>query len=483
MGSTRSNLKTRFVIESSLVCMASLMVIIVIYLVLEPYLQSFTNGHLLPLIKDPTPINIFFLAIFLIGIVTAGFLPTVILFSRDFAAALRSGYGNKIQSLGLRKGLVIFQFSISTILMIGIFVISNQLEFMRSNDRAITMDNILIVKDPISQDSIWRIKRETLELFKEKCAQLPFVSEVTSSTIVPGEEYRHETYISLQDNDKKTLVHLAGVNEGFFSIYDVKFAAGHDFVRNARFKNRSSIILSESAARALGIFDLDKMIDVKIIDHESNAAYDVIGIVKDYHQTSMKYEIKPMAFKFNEFLGHFSLRMNLAGLQGNELKDKINAIEQIWAEVYHDAAFDYFFLKEKFEAQDAEDQYFGKLFKYFTVLSVVVSCSGLFGLSLLISTKRNREVGIRKTFGATAVDILAIFLKGYFGSLCVSVLVGSPVAYLLMSSWLRNFAYRIDIGFWPIVMAVLSLATIFLFTVSYHTIKSSLANPVAILRD
>jgi len=298
---------------------------------------------------------------------------------------------------------------------------------------------------------------------------------------VPSEEYRQETYLSLQDENNKSMVHQNGVDEHFFDLYNVKFIAGHNFVPDARWKNRSSIILNESAAKALGIADFDKMINAKITDHESDEVYDLIGIVKDYHQTSLKYEMRPIAFKFNVFRGHFSLRMN--GSNTIELEEKLSAIKQLWEEIYHDASFDYFFLDEKFAAQDREDHYFGKLFNYFTVLSIVISCLGLFGLSLLISTKRQREIGVRKVFGATSLDILSIFLRGYLAPLSVAVVVGSPIAYLLMNMWLQNYAYRIEIGLGLVSLAWLGLTLIFLFTVSYHTIKSSVENPVNILRN
>jgi putative ABC transport system permease protein len=482
LGSTRSDLKTQFVVESSLICLTSLILIVSIYLALEPYLQSFTNGHLLPSIKDPTPVNLIFIAIFIFGIAIAAFVPTVILFSQNFATSLRNGYASKIGSFGLRKVIVITQFSISTILVISIFVISNQLEYMSTKDKGINMENILIVKDPMANDSIF-VRRKTLELFKERCAALPFVSEVTSSSTVPGEAYRHETYLSVKGEERTTLVHQNGIDDHFFTAYDVKFVAGHNFVPDARWKNRQSIILSESAARALDIFDFDKMVDAKIIDHESDTEYNLIGIVKDYHQMSLKYEMRPMVFHFNDFRGHISLKINSPVLGHADLSAKLSTIKQLWDEAYHDAPFDCFFADQRFKAQDAEDQYFGQLFKYFTALSIIVSCLGLFGLSLLVSTKRHREIGIRKSFGATSMDILAIFLKGYLGSLSISVLIGAPLAYLLMNMWLSNYSYRIEIGIWPICLAVVSLTMIFLFTVSYHTIKSSLANPVKILRD
>lgn len=483
MGATRVNLKIQFIVESGLICLTSLILIVLIYLGIEPTLQSFTNGHLLPLIGDPTLINFIFIVIFIIGLVLAAAIPTVILFSPDFGTSLRNAYSSKVGSVGLRQVLVVAQFSISTVLMISVFVISNQLEYMNSKDKGIDMEDVLIVQAPIVRDTTWNVKRKTVELFKQKCAELPFVSGVTSSTTVPSEEYRQETFLSLQDNDHKSIVHQNGVDDHFLDLYNVKFIAGRNFIADAGWKNRNSIILNESAARALGIVDFEKMINAKITDHESEEVYDLVGIVKDYHQTSLKYEMKPIAFKYNVFRGHFSLKISREGVDANELEKKLSVIKHIWNQTYLDASFDYFFLDDRFSAQDREDQYFGKLFRYFTVLSIIISSLGLFGLSLLISTKRQREIGVRKVFGATSLDILASFLKGYFGPLTIAVVIGTPLAYLLMNMWLRNFAYRIEIGIGVVSLAWLGLIIIFLFTVSYHTIKSSIANPVKTLSE
>lgn len=483
MGATRENLKAQFIVESSLICLTSVALIIVMYLCLEPTLQTLTGGHLLPLVNDPTVTNFVFLAIFLIGIVLAAAIPTVIFSSRNFGATLRDLYSSKIGGIGIRKTLVVIQFSISTILIISVFVISNQLEYMNSKDKGIDMENVLIVQAPIVKDSSWTAKRKTVELFKEKCNQLSFVTGVASSTTVPGEEYRQETYLSLLDNTDKTMVHQNGVDDHFFDLYDVKFIAGQNFIRDARWKNKNSIILNESAARALGIVDFEKIINAKVTDHESNEVYDVVGIVQDYHQTSLKYKMRPIAFKFNVIRGHFSLKMNKEGLSGIELEKKLSDIKQVWKGTYHDAPFESFFLDEKFAAQDREDHYFGKLFNYFTVLSIIISCLGLFGLSLLIATKRQREIGVRKVFGASSFAILTILLKSYFAPLAVAMVIGTPVAYQLMELWLSNYAYRVDIGVELVTTALFSLTLIFLLTITYHTIKSSISNPVTILRD
>ena len=483
MGATRANLITQFIFESSLICVTSLIIIISIYLSLEPSLQSFTNGHLLPLIGDPTFINFAFLAIFISGTVLVAAIPTIVLFSNKLTPALQKGFAGKIGSVRLRKVLVILQFSISTILMISIVVIVNQLEYMNSKDKGINIENIIIVKTPMVKDS-WDNKTEKLKLFKEKCRELPFVIGITSSSTIPGEEYRHESFLSLDDQNEKTLVYLNGVGARFLDLYDIIFVAGNDFIPHALWRNRRSIILNESAANALGIVDFDKMMNTKLVDYEENEVYELIGIVKNYHKTSLKYEIRPMAFRFNVSLGHFSLKIqSLEDKNNNDLQKKVSDIKNVWGQVYPDNPFNYFFLEERFKSQYKEDIYFGNLFKIFTVLSIVISCLGLFGFSLLVSMKRQREIGVRKVFGASATNILVIFIKGYLGSVVIAVIIGIPIAYSLMTIWLRNYAYRIEIGFWPVSFAVLSLTLIFLFTVSYHTIKSATTNPVTILRD
>jgi len=479
MGASRTNLKTQFIFESGLVCLISLILIISIYLSLEPSLQSFTDGHLLPLIGDPTSINLIFLAIFVFGAVLVAAIPSVILFSKNLTPTLQKGVFGKMGSMRLRKVLVILQFSISVILMISIFVITDQLEYMNDKDKGINIENTIIVKSPMEKGS-WNSKAEKLKLFKEKCKELPFVLGITLSSTIPGAEYRWETFLSLDDQNEKTLVYLNAVDAHFLDFYDVKFIAGNDFIPHAPWKNRSSIILNESAVQALGFVDFDKMLNRKLVVDGDNQ-FELIGIVENFHKTSLKYEIRPMAFKINGGFGQFSLKIQ--NLENQDLQRKISDIKNVWGRVYPDIPINYYFLEERFKSQDREDIYFAKLFNIFTAISIVISCLGLFGFSFLVSMKRLKEIGVRKVFGASAINILLMFIRGYLGSLGIAAIIGIPIAYSLMTMWLRNYAYRIEIGLWPISIAVLSLTLIFLITVSYHTIKSSTANPVTILRD
>lgn len=482
-GATRQDLQRQFIVESAITCGLAFVIIVFGYWAIQSTLQSFISGPSLKLMDFPW-VNFAFIAMFVVGILITAGIPTAILFSQNFANTLRSSFNTKIGGVTIRKVLVVFQFAISIVLMVSIFVISGQLDYVLHKEKGFKTDDILIVEAPMVTDTTWAAKRRALRLLKARYVELPFVVDVTSSTTVPGEEYRQETFLSWRGEITKALIHQCGVDENFFSLYEMEFLAGRDFIPNAIAQNTTSIILNESAARAIGISDFEAAINTRISDHdETGLEFDLIGIVKDFHQTALRYQMRPMAFKYQSLRGHISLKIEGTSLANYGLDEGLKTVKELFTESYPLASFETYFLRDKFAAEYSNEQYYRKLFGYFTVVSIVISCLGLFGLSLLVSTKRQKEIGIRKTFGASSLSILRIFLRGYFRQLCIAVLIGCPVAYFLMDTWLRSYAYRINIGLGLVSMAVLCLVFIFLVTISFHTIKSAVSNPVKMLRD
>lgn len=483
LGATRINLQLQFVTESCMVCLSSLFLVLGAFIGMEERLSTLTNGHVLPLGGMATPTTLIFVLIFLLGMVMTAAIQTAILVVPNFGTSLQNAFNNRIGGVSARKSMVVIQFSISTILVICIFVVARQMKFLEEKDKGVDMRDVLVIRAPMVKDTTWNVKRERLKVFKEVCSQLPIVTGVTSSATVPGEEYRNETHLSRQDNAEKFLVHRNGVDDNYFRLYKVEFIAGRDFTPNSRFENNGSIILNESAARGLGIHDFEKAIDSKIVDHEEGEVFNLIGIVKDYHQTSLKYKMEPTAFRFNVFRGHISMRLNIEGVGNSEFEQHLTKLAIDWHQLYGDASFDYYFLEERFDAMNREDRYLGKLFYYFTALSIIISCLGLFSMSLFISEKRQKEIGIRKVFGASAADVLKIFFEGYVGPLLVAVAIGVPFGYWLMETWLTDYSYRIEIGVGLVTAAVVSIIVIFFLTVTYHTVQSARANPVDVLKD
>lgn len=481
-GATRRDLQSQFIVESAITCLIALGAIILCYVALEPTLQSFAGRRPIRL-QDFPLVNLGLVGVFIVGIAITAGIPAAIFFSRNVGATLRNAYSTKVGGVAVRKVLVVFQFAISTVLLISIFVISGQLDYVLHKDKGFESNDILVVEAAMVTDTTWYAKRRALRLLKSRYEELPFVAGVTSSTTVPGEEYRQETYLSREGESAKALIHQCGVEENFFGVYEMKFITGHDFVPDARAENAQSIILNESAAGAIGILDFQAAINSKIIDHEDGSEFTLIGIVKDFHQTALRYEMKPMAFRYNPFRGHISLKVNGASLANYGADKALERVKEFFTESYPLAGFETYFLEDRFLTEYSEEQYYRRLSTYFAVISMAISCLGLFGLSLLVSTKRQKEIGIRKTFGASPVSILRIFIRDYLVQLGIAVCLGVPVAYYLMNAWLRDYAYRIDIGLELMLTAVLWLAAIFFATIAFHTVRSSLENPVKILRE
>jgi putative ABC transport system permease protein len=480
MGASRFNFIMQFSIETCLLNVIAIMLIGIGYALLEPSMQAFTHYHLLPLFGDGGMINFFFVIIFLVGSIAAIGLQKVILNTEKALQSLSNGEEWKTR-VGLRRILVIVQFCISATLIISIFVIASQLDYMKNQDKKFDASNILILKAP---KDTWDGKVEKLRSFKHESNKFPFILSTAISTTVPGEEYRHEIFLSLPGKEEKTLVHANGIDAHFLELYDVPILAGNNFSSHNISINSNGIILSKAAAELMGMANFNDAINSKIIDHESRRPLELIGIVDNYHKTSLKYEIKPMAFRFNAYRGHLSLKLSSSHLpEHSDMTNNIALISELWSTVYPDQPFDYFFLKDKILSQDEADVYFGKLFGFATVLSIIISCLGLFGLSLFLSRTQRREIAIRKVFGASSLNILKFLTKGYLSQLLIAIIIGAPSAYFLMRAWLRNYTYRVDIQFWLVCLAIFILTSFFLATVSYHTYSASIANPTKTLRE
>ncbi len=480
LGSTRRNLLVQFVFEAAIINGITLLIVISLYWILQKPLIAFTAGHILPLFPDNSNVNILVFGVFILGTMFSTLVPVLVFKSQNFSAALRAGYVGKLGSITLRKVLVIGQFAISAILMISIFVISNQLNYMKEKDKGINLQNTLIIRAP--KDG-WDNKAERLEVFKQRSSELPFVSSITSSTTIPSEEYRGERYFRLPDSEERSLMFVNGVDDNFLSQYEVELIEGNSFTPDAYWKNKRSILINREAVLKLGLNDLDNLLPIKLVDH-NGTTYELIGVTENYHKTSLKNKIRPMAFVFNPNRGHFSIKLHESSFDSPEtLKLQIDQLEKAWNGVYHNEPFDYFFLDEKFSSLDQQDYYFGKLFNFFTLLSVLISCMGLFGLSLLVSAKRKKEIGIRKVFGASINTVVMLLIKSYLSALMIAIIVGTPVAYFVMDLWLSNYSYRVSVDLISILMAIGSLAIIFLATISYHTYRASITNPTKTLRN
>ncbi len=478
LGSTNRQLISQFVFESLFVnCIALLLTVLFLTLSYD-YFAALTGNHLLPLFDNSLHINTLFFISFIVGSILTSAYPSLFLVAKKTSGISKVSKVTDQRGQSLRKGLVVAQFAISSVMVMGTFVISSQMDYMMNKDLGFNPTNKLIIKPPKDKQ---QGKQMRMLAIKSEFAKRSWIERVTTSSTIPGQSYRQEVYFSLKGSDKKPLLYVNAVDTSFASAYGIKFLAGTDFSNaGSDSTNASKVIINEVTARALGL-NPDEAIHRELVDQEEGETYTIIGVVQNYHKTSLKEHIEPIILKYNPRRGYLTL--TLASEDKNALDNKISELKEIWQSVYRDQPFEYFFLTDQYYAQYDAENFFRKVFRALTFISVFLACLGLVGLAIFEASNRKLEVGIRKTFGASSQAILMLFFKKYLLLLLIATAIGVPIAYYVMDAWLHEYSFRIFIGVRHILIPSLILFIVALTTISFQVIKLSLVNPAKIFRE
>jgi len=317
--------------------------------------------------------------------------------------------------------------------------------------------------------------------------ELSFVKSVTTSSAIPGQKIEWTGNIRKAPNEsiagKNFSVQVADTD--FIQSYNLKLIAGKNFNENDFPKERSfgsqveNIILNAEAVRQLRFTSSNEAVD-KIIYWDNNKCV-IIGVVDDYHQQSLRNPIQPMLFTAN--LGpNMSIKLNSSVTKEN-LSSVLSLIHKNWNAIFTEAPFDYFFLDDFYQQQYSEDIQIIKLFNVFCALAILVSCLGLFGLSLFSTKQRTKEIGIRKVLGASVFDLMSMLVKEFFKPILLACCIALPISYWVVQNWLASFAFRLNLDGWQFLLPILSVLIIALITVSFHTVKVAETNPVDTLKS
>lgn len=483
LGSSHRQLVGQFVLESLLINGAALLLTILCLWLSYSYFEELTGYHLLPLFDNSLHINTLFLISFVIGSTLTSAYPSLFLVSKKVQGLSSLGKTTDRRGQGLRKGLVVAQFAISSVMIIGSYVIASQMTYMMSKDLGFSPTNKLIIKPPKDQG---KGKLERMFTIKQELAKLSWVERFTTSSTIPGQSYRQEVYFSLKGSDKKPLLYINAVDTSFLSTYGVKLLAGTNFLTTggAYYNNDGvmpdRVIINEATARAFGLSSEDAIHQL-IVDQEQGKTYTIVGVVENYHKISLKGEIEPTLFRYNPRRGYITL--NVVPEVANSFDGKISELKTVWQTVYQDQPFEYFFLTDMYFGQYDAEAFFRNVFKVFTFVSVLLACLGLIGLAMFEVTNGSLEVGVRKTFGASSMGILALFFKKYLFLLLVATIIGVPIAYYFMNSWLEEYSFRIFLGVQHLLTPPLLLLMVALATISLQLIRLSLVNPAKVLRE
>lgn len=480
VGAVRFQLFRQFLGESLLLALAALIVAILLAVLLLPFLNSLLNKHLTLNFSENLflYIGLALLSLF-VGIISGAY-PAVFLSSFRPVDVLKGEFkmGSQIGVI-LRKGLVIFQFTLSIIFIIGVLVIVHQLNYIKNKDLGFEKENIM-------QISIFKDSKlcERGELIKRELGQHPNVLDVIVSTGAPGfyNGYPIQCVPEGVPEDMPVQLNIIQVGEDFFDFFKIEFVAGRAFKKEITSDKDSAIILNETAAKSLDwTLPVGKQIRSSRFmsrEQESDSAV-VIGVVKDFHNGSLHEEIKPTVYKYwPDRQGEILLR-----IRSENVEETLAFLEKKWRELPTHLILNYNFIEDSLENRIyQQDKRVGKVFVFAAILAIVLACLGLFSLASFTSERRIKEIGVRKVLGASVFNIILLLNKDFSLLVLIANLLSWPIAYYVMHRWLQDFAYRVGIDWWLFIIASIITFVITVLTISYHSIKAATANPIESLR-
>ena len=415
--------------------------------------------------------------LYMLSTLLAGLYPALVL-SRFHPLRLLKGKWYSPRGKKLRKGMVVFQFGVSIMLIIFTFAIIQQLQYMRSSDPGFNREGIIVAKGPENRAKTWiehdqqKLSKSQEDVFKD--AVLPYVgvNAVSLSRTTPGERssifptklgatYNHSTLDALKaDSD-------------YAEVYGLKLLAG-------QFNTDNGLVINEQAAKILGYDNPAEAVGQTFRDAR-NYKYTINGVIQDYHHHSLQYEPRPLTFSQDDFTykldSYYSIK-----LAANNLENTIEQIAETYQRVFPYDTFEFYFIDSFFDAQYQKDIRFGKLFGVFSGLAILIASMGLFGLSLHTVVEKTKEIGIRKVLGASVRSITALLSQDFIRLIVAASIIALPITYFALQMWLANYATRIGLHWWLFLLPLAVVILIALITVSFHTVKAALVNPADSLR-
>jgi predicted permease len=471
LGSHRGNLFWQMMGETALVVCLSVVLATIIAEICLPYIKHIDS------IKEPLNIltskTIAFILL-IAGAVTlfAGFYPSLILSGFSPILAIK----NKITSatvggISLRRGLVITQFAISQVLIIGTIVAVSQMNFVRNADLGFNKEAILVLN--ANADSAF-ISRE--DAFKQSVLQLSGVQSASFSTDVPSSDNNWGTNFAFNhQGDEEYSLYFKCADADYFKTFGLEFSAGHGYRAG---DSVNHVVINETLVRKLGLKNSGDAIG-KEIRMGTDEWLTIVGVVKDFKTNSLRDEIKPTLIKPRKRL--YSVAS--VKIKSSNLAKTKEAIEKTWDKFYPEYANISSFMDENINNFYLQEKQLSLLYKIFAGIAIFISCLGLYGLVSFMAVQRTKEVGIRKVLGASAANIIYIFSKEFVILVVGAFVIAAPLAWYLTNNWLQNFHYRIHIGLSVFILAVLISVIIAFITVGYNSLRAAVANPITSLRS
>lgn len=480
LGASRGQLSLQYLSETLLLTLLSVGLALVIVQLTQGMFNRFMGKELSLAILNQGWFWAGAIACVIIGSLLAGGYVAFVLSSFRPVLAIKGKATMTRGGFSLRRGLVVFQFSISIIFIIATIVLYQQLQFMKTENLGMNLDQLLVIKGPtVSSEQ----QADRNMAFKDQLSKLPFVKKYSGSNNVPGKGYNfaasHITRLNPATGDDKKSYSMLISDDKYFDTYDISFAQGRAFTADEAQKawmNAKKVLVNEKAAAQLGFAKGEQVAGQKII--WAGKEYEIGGMVKDYHHLSLHQPIDPIVFLPSTSFVYFTIKTGADNLQ-----QKIATLNTLYKQYFPGNPFEYFFADDTFDRQYASEQQLGNVFIAAAVIAVLIACMGLFGLAAFTAQQRTREIGIRKVLGAGVGNITTMLSRDFVKLVLISVCIASPIAWWALNKWLQDFAYRVTIGWWVFGLAAVIALVIAVVTVSTQAIRAAVINPVQSLRS
>ncbi|WP_121355029.1 ABC transporter permease [Flavisolibacter nicotianae] len=477
LGADRSSLIKQFMGESIVMSLIAFLLAIVFALLLLPGF-SFVSGRELQFsLPEHVPLLAGFFCLALLTGLFAGSYPAFYLSSFKPIKVLKSRFSNSMATLALRKGLVVFQFMISVVLIIAAVVIGNQMRYMQTKDLGFSKDQQIVI--PLRSNT----SKNIYTALKNEVKRNDGVLQVGASFYYPGIMNPSDILMRKegQSLDDQKDVFLNTIDENFLQTLDIKPLAGRLFSEQFPGDTAERIIVNAEAIKQLGFASAgDAVGKTLLFDWRGEThRFPIVGVVKDFHFQDLRVPILPYGFFLNNRTSYNYLVVHAN--TGN-LSSLLKNIGASWHKLNPNEPFEYSFMDEDFQKNyDGENKLQGMV-DSFTIIAILISCLGLFGLATFSAEQRIKEIGIRKVLGASVSSLVGLLSKEFVRLVLIALVIASPIAWFVMNKWLEDFAYRTSIGWWVFATTGVTALVIALITVSFQAVKAALTNPVKNLR-
>jgi putative ABC transport system permease protein len=474
IGAGKLDLVKQFLGESFLLAFIGVIIALPLLWLLLPYLNQLTNSDIQLSIFTDYRLWLMLTTLILITGLVAGSYPAFYLSAFKAVKVIKGNFNNQVSAAGIRRSLVVFQFVLSIVLITGIIIIYSQLSFIKNKDLGFEKAQKMVFSFYTNET------QQKIDAYANDLRQLAEVKAVSKSDNYLSQFVPHDHGVYIAGGNMTTAVDVKNIitDENVVKANGIKLISGRDL----RLNDTGKVLINETLAKRLGL-SIQKAPGTRLYsqyDGKPATFVEVAGVMKDFNYNSLHGDISPFMFVYDNSPGSFN--DIVVAVNSKNYKTLLSKMETMWHRDMPSTPFEYLFLDQEVQKQYEAEITMSQIINSFTLMAILISCLGLFGLAAFSAEQRNKEIGIRKVLGASVSGIVQLLSKDFLQLVLISFVIATPIAWYAMNKWLQAFAYRVPVSWWMFALAGIIAVFIALFTVSFQAIKAALSNPIKSLK-